>query len=535
MSPADRTLPEALEAAASSNAGIVFLVNGVEQRRSYAELLQRSLGVAAALRQSGLRRGDAVALAIEDAESFLTALIGASMARLIPVSLAPPGVTADLSSYVALTTTILRTACARGVVASARLVPAFEARRADCPAIEMVLPRDAVETDAAERRDWPAIDDIAFVQFTSGSTSSPKGIALTHRNLAANIDAINGPAGLTTTSEDSAVSWLPLHHDMGLVGMVLGPLYAARPAVLMTPQAFVKRPADWLKTIARHRATVSFAPNFAYDLVVRRIREQDLNGLDLSSWRIAGCGAEPIHESTLAAFADRLAGTGFRSSSFFPCYGLAEHVLAATLPPCNRPPRIDSGRVGCGRALPGHRVRVVRPDGSEAGEGEEGELTLAGPSVMQGYYNDRASTAEILRDGWLHTGDLGYIRGGDLFVSGRLKEIIIVNGHKYHPQDLEWALDGVEGTRHGRTVAFGVSPPGEPTLGGRDRVVIVLEAATATAFDTLVQGVRRRISDVFGLYVDDVVAVPAGAIERTTSGKIRRAAMKIWYQARHGD
>ena len=203
------------------------------------------------------------------------------------------------------------------------------------------------------------MDDLAFVQFTSGSTSAPKGIALSHRNLAANIDAINGPAGLATTSEDSAVSWLPLYHDMGLVGMALGPLYAARPAVLLTPQAFIKRPAEWLKAISRYRATVSFAPNFAYDLAVRRLKDSDLDGLDLSCWRIAGCGAEPVHAPTLAAFADRLAGVGFRATSFFPVLrprgtrARRDVAAAQSSSACrvHRQRRI----VSCGRAVAGPR------------------------------------------------------------------------------------------------------------------------------------------------------------------------------------
>src|SRR5438477_773318 len=321
--------------------------------------------------------------------------------------------------------------------------------------------------------------------------------------------------------------------------------------------------------MSRYRATVSLAPNFAYDLAVRRIRDGDLEGLDLSRWRIAGCGAEPIHAPTLAAFADRFAGVGFAATSFLPCYGLAEHVLAASLPPRGRALRVDRLRapgasafaeasadrrslgggwsaslaeargqfvraeaertgltsiVGCGRALPGHEVRVVREDGGEAREREIGEITLAGPSVMLGYYRDETSTAETIRNGWLHTGELGYLCDGELFVCGRAKDIIIVNGRKFHPQDLEWAVDEVAGVRRGRVVAFGISEPG-----AGDRVVIVVETSGAAFSETLAE-IRRRISDAFGLYVDEVVSVPSGTIARTTSGKVQRAAVKAQYE-----
>ena len=262
------------------------------------------------------------------------------------------------------------------------------------------------------------------------------------------------------------MSWLPLYHDMGLVGMALGPVYSARPAVLMTPQTFVKRPAEWLKAITRHRGTVSFAPNFAYDLVVRRVKDRDLDGLDLSCWRVAGCGAEPIHPPTLAAFAERLAPAGFRATSFSRATAWPSTCSRRRFRRADRPRSEDvlgrrPGRaarltpwkgdgpsvalVSCGRALPGHAIRIVGEDGRALADREVGEIALAGPSVMLGYYKQDALTAQTIRDGWLHTGDLGYLSDGELFVCGRAKDIIIVNGRKYHPQDLEWAVDDLAG------------------------------------------------------------------------------------------
>jgi len=391
----------------------------------------------------------------------------------------------------------------------------------------------------------PSLDDVAFVQFTSGSVSSPKGVAITHANLAANIDAINGPAGLATTDTDVAVSWLPLNHDMGLVGMALGALYVARPCVLMRPHLFVRRPVEWLRAIAKYRGTVSFAPNFAFDLCVRRVK--DLDGLDLSSWRVAGCGAEPIHAPTLLAFAEKFAPAGFRETALLPSYGLAEHVLAATFSPLQRPLQIDRvsrddllerriaaptrdgdasiALVSCGRPFPDHELQIVDEGGHALPERRVGEIVLRGPSVMRGYYNAEALTAETLRDGRLWTGDLGYLSDGELFVCGRAKDIIIVNGRKYHPQDLEWIVDEVSGVRRGRVVAFAVSEPGVP-----DRVVVVVEPSGTVAADALRSAIRQQIADAFGVYVDDVVHVAGGTIGRTTSGKVQRAATKARYE-----
>jgi len=546
--PTLRTLPEALADAAASRQGYTFAVNGLEVTRSYAELRDTSLGIAGALRRAGLERGDLVAIVVADAEQFLTTLFGASMAGVVPASLYPPVAVSDLDSYFEITAITLRISGARAVVTSPSLVDGFRRLRDACPDLALVLSRDDLVASRLEPSDLPSLDDIAFVQFTSGSTSSPKGVALSHRNLCANVDAINGPSGLATTERDAGVSWLPLYHDMGLVGMALGALYSKRPSVFLTTQAFVKRPAEWLRAISRHRATISFAPNFAYDLCVRRVKARDVEGLDLSCWRVAGCGAEPIQAGTLAAFAEKFAPVGFRQTSFLPSYGLAEHVLAATFPPRSRDVRTEcaatqalserqvavSPRAGergvtelvsCGVPLPDHALRIVDADGREIGERHVGEITLAGPSVMLGYYRDEELTAATIRDGWLHTGDLGYLSDGELFVCGRVKDLIIVNGRKYHPQDFEWGVDALPGVRRGRVVAFGTTDADK-----HDRVVIVAEPNGTVSADVLVDSVRRRIAELHGVYVDDIVLVPSGTVARTTSGKVQRAATKARYE-----
>ncbi|HEY7288020.1 MAG TPA: fatty acyl-AMP ligase [Vicinamibacterales bacterium] len=551
-----RTLPQALAEAARAGCGYTFVHSAaggaspdpsIETFRSYADIQTRAQRIARSLRESGLRRGDLVALVLPDAEQFLTAFFGASMASLVPASLFAPSATTELRRYFDLTANALRSSGASAVVTTPGLRHELEALRATCPALSLVLTWESLDAPAAEIDAPPGLDDIAFVQFTSGSTSAPKGIVLSHRNVAANVDAINGPSGLAIGVDDVAVGWLPLSHDMGLVGLGLGPLYAASHGVFLPPHLFARRPVEWLRALTRHRGTISFSPNFGYDLCVRRVKDRELDGLDLSAWRIAGCGAEPIHAQTLEAFAERFARSGFRRTSLFPSYGLAEHVLAASFSPRGRGARSEvvaeeglehervarpacDGSAGitlvsCGRPFPGHEIRILNEDGQPLPERSIGEIVLSGPSVMLGYYKHDALTRQTVRDGWLRTGDLGYLAGGELFVCGRAKDVIIVHGRKYHPQDLEWAVDDLAGVRRGRVVAFGTTEAGRP-----DRVVIVAEPNGTVAAETLQQAIRQQVSDLFGLYVDEVALVPSGTVGRTTSGKVRRSETRARYE-----
>jgi fatty-acyl-CoA synthase len=541
-----RTLHQAFDAAAATKTGYCFATPETERWRTYASLRDTALQVARSLRDAGLRRGDLVALIVPEAEPFLIALLGTSLSGAIPAVLAPPATSVGLPRYLERAQAILRASGARAIVTTRRLaapLTAALAARPACTPQPMVLILDDLDAQPLEPDVAPAADDIALVQFTSGSTSSPKGVTLTHANLAANIEAFGGPDGIAISSDDIGVSWLPLSHDMGLVGMALAPLYAARPCVLLPPQEFVKHPVEWLRAITRHHGTVSFAPNFAYDLCARRV--SDTAGLDLSSWRIAGCGAEPIHAATLAAFAGKFAAVGFRDTAYVPCYGLAEHVLAATVSPRGRSPRIDHvsadglttgvavaeadpdravALVACGRVLPGHQLRIAGDDGGVLPERQVGEIQVAGPSVMTGYHNEPSLTAETIRDGWLRTGDLGYLSGDELFVCGRAKDMVIVNGRKFHSEDLEWAAERVGGVRPGRSVAFATS------RAGTERVVIVLEPDGTIAAAALADSIRREIADLFGLFVDDVVVARNGTVSRTTSGKVQRGATRARYE-----
>jgi fatty-acyl-CoA synthase len=342
------------------------------------------------------------------------------------------------------------------------------------------------------------------------------------------------------------VSWLPHYHDMGLIGFILAPIIMNRHVVILPITSFARDPRVWLKAIDKYRGTVSYAPNFAYAQVVKRLRDNDLDSLDLSCWRVAGCGAEPIHAPTLRVFAERLAPAGFRAEAFLPSYGMAESTLAVSIHRHGAPLRIDrvdaeslklgkanpaiedNGRlseiVSCGFPLPDHQVAVINEEGAPLPEREIGEVTVRGPSVARGYFRNPEATAETWRDGWLRTGDLGYLADGELYICGRSKELIIIRGANYYPQDIELAARDLPGIKRGNVVAFGVND------GREERLVILAEANAREEREPLRQAIASRVREAVGLEVYRVALVPVGALLRTTSGKLQRRKMKQLYE-----
>ncbi|HEV8598746.1 MAG TPA: fatty acyl-AMP ligase [Gemmatimonadales bacterium] len=546
-----RTLPETLVDAARSGRGFRFLnEQGEERPCSYAEMLELAARLGGALRANGLKRGDRIALVIQDPEGFLTAFLGASLAGLVPVPVCPPSSFGAREAYLATTEHVLAAAKVSALLTAEPLEAGLR-ERADHIGVSLVHRWDELHGPALASIEPAALSDPAFMQFTSGSTAHPKGVVLTHANLASNAAAICGPRGLALGPEDFAVSWLPLHHDMGLIGMALASVWGQVNTAIMPPVLFLKRPTEWLKAIHRYRGTLSFAPSFAYELCLRRFKPAELEQLDLSCWRVAGCGAEPVRADTLEAFAHTFAAAGFNPRAFMPCYGMAEHTLAITFASQNRslqvdeissealvvrrraaPPRGPRERalriVNCGRPFPGHEVRIVDEYGLPLPERAVGEIVARGPSVMQGYFEQPESTARALRDGWLHTGDEGYLSNGDLYVCGRQKDIVIVNGRNFYPEDLEWAVGELPGVRSGNVVAFGVGGLGS---GDRERVVVVVESKGKLPADELALEVRRRIVDSVGLQVDEVVIAPSGTVQRTSSGKVKRSQLKSQFES----
>ena len=476
-----RTVVQAIEdAAASTKTGYRFIdeATDAEPFFTHGGIERASARYGGALQALGARRGDRVALILPDNADFVFAFLGALRAGLIPVPIYPPTGLGKLAGYLDNTLHIVARSGARLLLTSSDIKRMLGTIAARAPELSRVVAVEGVHRMREELK--PAkvgLDDTCFLQFTSGSTSRPKGVMLTHGNLAANVRAIMQLGLGIRDSVDSGASWLPLYHDMGLIGFVIAPLYHVNTITFLPPLLFLKRPVRWLETVSRHRASISFGPNFAYALCVKRIKESEMTNLDLSSWRVAGCGAEPIRAENLRAFADKFAPVGFDEKAFVSCYGMAESTLAISFSAAGTGVHTDvvdaaalwsRGRaepappegehtttiVQCGAAFEGHDIQVFSPDdeGSERplGEREVGELRLRGPSLMTGYFNEPETTIQAFAGGWLKTGDLGYLAGGKVHICGRSKEVIIVNGRNYYPQDIEWEAGHVEGRPQGQ-------------------------------------------------------------------------------------
>lgn len=522
---------------------------GGETLITFAAMAEDARRAAAALQARGVRPGDRVLLVLPTGREFLAAFFGTLLAGAVAVPCYPPARSKGLTDYQTRLARLVEAAAPAIVVTFKRVRLVVEAAAFEARSGAPVVDGGDLAGDAAAFR--PAAvgpDDMALVQFSSGSTRHPKGVALNHRHLLANVASVLSV--IRPTPEDVNCSWLPLYHDMGLIGGLLMPLFCGNPLVLMSPQGFLLDPKRWLWAIHRHRATISTAPNFAYQLLATRLDDAELAGLDLSSWRLALNGAEPISPATVEAFCARMAPYGFRADAMTPVYGLAEAALGAVFPTLGGGARFDridqlalssEGRAvpesqaeapvvaayaSVGQALPGFALRIAGPDGAEAPERSVGEIQLRGPSIMAGYLDDAAATAEAIRDGWLRTGDLGYVADGELYVVGRVKDLILKGGRNYVPQDLERAAEEVPGVRRGCVAAFGVPDPET----GTERVVVVAESrAEAHEHEALARRVQARTLEAMGLQPDLVAIVPPGTVPKTSSGKLQRSRCReLW-------
>ncbi|HEX7942504.1 MAG TPA: fatty acyl-AMP ligase, partial [Gemmatimonadaceae bacterium] len=567
MTPSINTLVHVLRTRAETHGtrlAFTYLKDGeeTEDAWTYQDLDRRARRIAAALQAIG-RDGDRALLVYPPGLAFVAAFFGCLYAKRIAVPMSPPN-PARLSRELPRFRAILESAEPRTLLTSSSIAPIAEALRASDPALASV---QVVATDvlASDEQAWsdPGVDPdtLAFLQYTSGSTALPKGVMVSHGNLLHNMVAIAHTFG--STGETSMVSWLPVFHDMGLIGCVLHPMLHGSSNVLMAPAAFLQRPMRWLQAISRFQAHISGGPNFAYDLCVRRITPEQRATLDLRSWRVAFNGAEPVRAHTIAEFTRAFELCGFRPDAMAPVYGLAESTLLVTGNPRGTPPRIaafhsgdlerakakpasapwDAVRelVGCGHVVPGQRLVIVDPERCTLlPDGEIGEIWLAGPSVAQGYWKRPDETqatfgARLADSGdgpFLRTGDLGFVHDAQLFIAGRRKDLIIVDGRNHYPQDIELTVEQSHPAfRAGCTAAFSID------VDGAERLVVVAEAdpswniasagpGSADAKTPLIRAARRAVAIDHDLDLHQLVLLRPASIPKTTSGKIRRQACR---------
>ena len=532
---------------------------------TYGELYERATGVAGALRRRGLQPGQTVAIMLPTCAEFYYTFAGILLGGGIPVPIYPPFRADRIAEYATRQANILSNAECRFLVTFRQAEGLANLLKPRVSSLREVLNAEKLSEGMppsadVPRTEWRAVEnlahhasgeDIAFLQYTSGSTGAPKGVTLTHANLLANIwsmiDAVEAGPG------DLMLTWLPLYHDMGLIGAWMAPLCCGIPVVVMSPLAFLSRPARWLQAIHRHRATLSPAPNFAYELCVRKITDEELEGVDLSSWRAALNGAEPVRADTLEKFASRFAGHGFRREALMPVYGLAEGTLAISIPKCGRGVRVDrierdtfesQGRavpaaptanvqptlefVGAGKPVRDVEVRIMANEDRDAGEREEGQLWFRSPGGMRGYYRNPEATQQVMRgEGWIDSGDLAYIAGGEVFITGRVKDVIIKGGRKLYPHEIEDVSGRVAGVRTGCVVAFGAPD----ARSGTERLVVAAEIRRGenAASTRIVADITRAVNEAMGVPPDLVELLRPQSIPKTSSGKLRRSETRRLY------
>ena len=536
---------------------VIYTEEGREEELTFGALRAEAIAVARGLLGRGVEPDQTVALMLPTGREYLGAFFGVLYARAVPVPIYPPVRLSQVEDHLKRHARILANAASVLIITVAQAKPLAMLLRAAAPSLKDIVTEPELVAQAGRAAGAPAAPlsppqagDLAFIQYTSGSTGEPKGVALSHANLLANVRAMG--RALEASSDDVFVSWLPLYHDMGLIGACMGSLAYGMLFVLMSPLSFLSEPARWLRAISRHGGTLSGGPNFAYELVAARVAERDLEGVDLSSWRLAFNGAEPVNPDTLEKFAARFAGRGFRRSALAPVYGLAESSLGVSFPPLGRGPLIDhldpadfwqarravpvpagtpgALRIpGCGHAFPGHEIRIVDAHGDELPERHVGRLQFKGPSVMQGYYGNPEATARVLAGGWCDSGDFAYLAGGEVFITGREKDLIIRGGRNIYPYDIEQAVGALAGVRKGCVAVFGVPD----TASGTERLVVLAEtrARDAEARAALVARINQAAIEVTGLPPDEVVLAPPHTVLKTSSGKIRRAACREVYRS----
>lgn len=521
--------------------------DGTDEVISYGHLLKTAQRVAFSLRERGLKERDTVAIMLPTTPAFFYAFYGVLLAGGIPVPIYPPFRMHMLEAYAKMEERILRNAEVRMLITFdeaeklSRLLQGFVPSLREVTTVDHLLQPETKSVYAIANR-----DDPAFIQYTSGSTSDPKGVLLSHANLLANIRAYG--KAVKVSPDDVVVSWLPLYHDFGLIGSWLGSLYYGVPLILMTPFSFLSHPDRWLWAIHYHRGTISCAPNFAYELCVRKIDPHQLEGLDLSSWRLAANGAEKVYPRTLEQFCDKFASYGFKKSAMLPVYGLAESTVGLTVPPLGRDyliDRIDRKQfeehqhavpsedkhalefVCCGSPIENHEIRIVDDEDNVLPERHVGSLQFRGLSTMQGYFNNPHATRAVMHDGWIDSGDLAYEVNGEVYLTGRRKDLIIKAGRNLYPAELEELVGNVAGVRTGCVAVFGVMDQ----KSGTEELIIVAEtrAKSLAERNKIKNAISEAVISALDIAPDHIKLVAPRSVPKTSSGKLQRSACKQMY------
>lgn len=551
---AARTLVDVLVQHAEADPGriqIHLLAEDSGEGITYGRLYDEASAIAGGLAELGLRRNETVAIMLPSSADFFYAFFGVILAGGIPVPAYPPTRLERIEDYVKRQVVVLRNASVRFLIGFERIRAVAQVLRVNVPTLIDVttveaLRRSRVRLGAGSVR--PAA--TAVLQYTSGSTGDPKGVVLSHENVLANLRGIG--AAVEIRPADAVVTWLPLYSDLGLIGCWLLSFYYAIPITVLSPLDFLKQPERWLRAIHLARGTLSAAPNFAYDLCTRRIPAYQLEGIDLSCWRVAVNAGEPVLVKTMDRFAERFRPYGFRAESLLPCYGLAESTVALTMPPIERLPVRDwvkrepfetRGQAeraapgdatalcffSCGRPIEGQEIRIVDERNRELPERVVGRLLFRGSTTMQGYYRNPEATAAVSRgDGWVDSGDFGYLAEGEFYFTGRSKDPIVRAGRTMSPLDVEAAIGSLAGIEPGSAVAFSAADP----VTGMERLVVAAEtrAMSQEEFRRLEAEIIREVDYLLGMPPDEVHLVEPDVLPRTSNGKIRRNDIRALYE-----
>jgi len=527
----------------------VCLDSGEEEILTFRKLWEESGKVASSLINNfGILPGNTIALMLPMGRDYFFTFMGIMRAGAIPVPLYPPYNIRQVQTHILRHCNILMNCNAFMLITVEEAKPISEIIQSKVESLKKVVVPNELIREGGPLNFSPSPKNTAFIQYTSGSTGTPKGVVLSHENLLANIKAMGG--AIEISSKDVFVSWLPLYHDLGLIGGWFGCLYFSSLLAIMSPLSFLAHPIKWLRTIQKNKGTISGAPNFAFELCLKRIKDEELKGLDLSSLRLMFNGAEQVVPKTIREFSEKFSRYGFKPNSLLPVYGLAENSLGLTIPNLSYGPKIDSidrkkflneriaipsenekplEFVSCGHPLEDFEIKIVDELGKELPPRHAGQIQFRGPSSSSGYYKNPEATKNLFDGEWLNSGDLGYIADGELFITGRIKDIIIHGGRNLFPEEIEQAIGEIEGIRKGCVAVFGSFEPQK----GTERLVVVAETreTSPSTLTEMQKKINGKVVDLIGSAPEVVVLAPPHSVLKTLNGKIRRSATRDLFES----